>query len=124
MPQLRLIGLVLFITTVFLAMAATATQTTHLRFKRPSRDANGNLIRESPLIGQDQAALPGEVPSPEILPPGTGVVSNELEPTPLQFVAVPVVYPLLISGAIGLMLWFVPATPVPTRTKLKRRRRR
>ncbi len=125
MHQLRLIGLVLFITTTFLAMAAAVTQTTHIRFKRPPRDANGNLIDESlPATNQ-----PTQVPQ-EILPPATAIPNPSTanmplasSPSELQFVAVPVIYPLLVAGTLGLMLWFVPAPRSNSATKKRKRRR-
>ncbi len=102
MPHLRLIGLALFITSVFLAMAAAATQTSHIRFKRPSR------LDQSPHKDPQ---------SSEILP--DGVEPTTASPA-LHFVSVPVVYPLVAAGTFGLLLWFVPA---PRRVSKTRRRR-
>lgn len=129
MHLFRLIGLVLFITTAFLAMASAVTQTTHIRFKRPTRQANRDFIGERSLTTQPnfhqpvldrQAVLP-----PDLEPsraangqPADGAAANQL-----QFISVPVVYPLLISGTLGLMMWFGPASlSRPTPTKRKRRR--
>ncbi len=28
---------------------------------------------------------------------------------PLQFTAIPVIYPLVLAGGIGLLMWFIPA---------------
>jgi len=86
MQQLRLFGLVLFITTIFLAMAAAATQTTHIRFKQPSHDA------------------------------------GPADDNSLQFTAIPVVYPLVIAGGIGLLMWFVPAPLTAHKPARKKRR--
>lgn len=86
MQQLRLFGLVLFITTIFLAMAAAATQTTHIRFKQPSRDV------------------------------------SPVDDKPLQFTAIPVIYPLVIAGSIGLLMWFVPAPLTAHKPARKKRR--
>ena len=127
MPHIRLIGLVLFITTVFLAMAAVATQTTHIRFKRPTRDAGGILIGDSTQSPMQPGTLPSQTQE-LVLPPGvpTGSVeapSPDLPTSELQFVAVPVIYPLLIAGVSGLFLWFVPAARRSTSSKRRRRRR-
>ena len=118
MQQLRLFGLVLFITTIFLAMAAAATQTTHIRFKQPTRDANGNIN----LDWQRDDQVPGATTSTGATSPDSGSL--------LQFTSIPVIYPLLIAGGIGLLLWFVPAqltASKPARRKrssLSRRRRK
>lgn len=118
MQHLRLIGLVLFITTIFLAMAAAATQTTHIRFKQPTRDASGNII----LDWQSDDQVPDATTSTGASSPASGSL--------LQFTAIPVIYPLVIAGGIGLLLWFVPAPLTanqPARKKrksLSRRRRK
>lgn len=137
MPHIRLIGLVLFITTIFLAMFAAATQTTHIRFKRP-----GPSSADQPASTQPVPPLgPGSAGPPLILPPGAELsppvdfathnpafVPNptgaEADDRDLHFVAVPVVYPLLLAAAVGLGLWFVPAPHPHNTAKRKRRRRR
>ncbi len=123
MQQLRLIGLVLFITTVFLAMAAAATQTTHIRFNQPPRDANGNAI---PVWQSSEPQRFGDQGSDVLASPDAVNPSGE---SPLQFTAVPVLYPLVIAGGIGLLMWFVPAPltahrPVRKNRKSMSRRRR
>ena len=136
MPQVRLIGLVLFITTVFLAMAAAATQTTHIRFKKPTRDANGDPIapwqtappqQPSPQLhntqlpdSQPDSQLPGSLPSAAVPTEATSLGSE----SPLQFIAIPVIYPLTIAGGVGLLMWFVPAPLSATASSGKNRRRR
>lgn len=125
MPQVRLIGLVLFITTIFLAMAAAATQTTHIRFKQPMRDANGRIIPgwqtpESQLSHPRPPATPGD----SILPPATAGNSDAASDRTLQFTAVPVVYPLVVAGSLGLLMWFVPAALTARKPQRKRRTRR
>lgn len=137
MHQFRLIGLVLFITTAFLTMASAVTQTTHIRFKRPTRLANGDLVGERPVnpqlnrqlnpqLNRQQAALEQPVILPPALEPSRSTSSqsvNEPASTNLQFISVPVIYPLLIAGTLGLLMWFVPASlSRPTPTKRKRRR--
>lgn len=106
MPQLRLIGLVLFITSFFLVMAAAVTQTTHIRFKRP-----GSVAQSQSSASPDNGILPG---GGEPLP----------DPQDLSFVSVPVIYPLVAAGLAGLVLWFVPAPRAVPKAKRKRSRQR
>ena len=85
MPRVRLTGLFLFITSILLGLAVAATQTSHIRFKK----TDGMLAATDPE---------------------TGLSIDEL-----QFVSVPVIYPLAAVGAAGLLLWFVPAAlPSPS----------
>lgn len=133
MPHVRLIGLVLFITTIFLAMAAAATQTTHIRFKQPSRDASGRIVpgwpAPQPQLSPSESST---APTDLILPPASidGPSSDSPQPVSdnaLQFTAVPVVYPLLVAGSLGLLMWFVPAALTafsPQRKRRAKRRRR
>ncbi len=105
--QLRLIGLVLFITTLFLAMAAAATKTTHIRFKKSSPvNANQSSGHARETLGSVEQASPLPAPSQA-----------------LEFVAVPVIYPLLIAGVVGLLMWFVPAPRREIKSARKRTRR-
>ncbi len=106
MSQIRLFGLVLFVTSVFLAMAAAVTQTTHIRFKKREQVATTPLGNEA-----------------------AQTVGTTDEASGLQFVAVPVLYPLVIAGGVGMLMWFVPAprataTRGGSSTARKRRRRR
>ncbi len=48
MPELRLFGLVLFITTILLALAAVATKTSQIRFQNP--------LQSSPQSGTEEDA--------------------------------------------------------------------
>lgn len=99
MPRVRLTGLFLFITAVFIALAAAATNTTHLRFQRPDRAGT----------------------SPDAtVPPATADPTPELQPE-VEFVSVPIVYPLLAVAIVGLGLWFAPAAFVPQPKKTRRR---
>ncbi len=41
----------------------------------------------------------------------------------LQFTAIPVIYPLLIAGGIGLLMWFVPAPLTAHKPARKKRKR-
>lgn len=127
MPQVRLIGLVLFITTVFLAMAAAATQTTHIRFKKPTRDANGDPIAPWQTAPSQQLGpqlpdtpLPGSLQDADVPTDATSLDSE----SPLQFIAIPVIYPLTIAGGVGLLMWFVPAPLSAAASSSKNRRRR
>lgn len=86
MPRVRLTGLLLFITAILLGLASAATRTSHLRVEQPSSVAN-------PVVG----------PTTE-LPP---------ESQPLDFVNVPIFYPLAVVAAAGLLMWFVPAAIIP-----------
>ncbi len=105
MPRLRLIGLILFITTIFVGMIAVATQTKEIRFTLPEG--------QRPIIGQPErdpreprlgGALEGELPE-------------------VEFFRVPIVWPLTLCGVAGLLLWFGTA-PRPTSPTARRRRRR
>ncbi len=122
MPQVRLIGLVLFITTIFLAMAAAATQTTHIRFKQPVRDADGRIIPgwQAPA-SQPAPPLPPAASGELILPPAMADGSTAGSDQALQFTAVPVVYPLVVAGSLGLLMWFVPAALTSRKPQRKRR---
>ncbi len=110
MPHVRLMGLVLCITTVFLGLAAAATSTTVIRFKQP---------------GQASLSPP---PTPDA-PPQDPAGTDNLPPVdaePLQFVSIPIFFPLVAAGITGLALWFIPAA-VPaqsSRGKRSRSRRR
>jgi hypothetical protein len=83
MPLLRLIGLALFITVIFLSLAAAITQTTHIRIQSPS-----------------PSVLP---PPPE--PNFSGEFIQIEQPT-IHFTSVPIVWPLLIAAGAGLLMWF------------------
>lgn len=121
MPQLRLVGLVLFITSVFLGMAAATTHTTHIRFKRL-----GVASSEVPATSGQPAPISGAGANPQY-PAAPDTVANQPVDTPadkLQFVAIPVIYPLTFSSILGLLLWFVPAPATHTPGSRRRRRRR
>lgn len=129
MPQVRLLGLVLFITAIFLAMAAAATQTTHIRFKQPAGvvDGGGTAGWQTPPLRPSDPQPPA-APVDSVLPPPAAegpplVADGPLDPG-LQFTAVPVVYPLVMAGGLGLLMWFVPAAFAPRKPQRKRRRRR
>lgn len=106
MANIRLFGLVLIITSLILGMAAVATQTTTIRIGdfgilgKMENDGSGNYDREV-------KAVPGEV----------------------DFVSVPVAYPLIAACGLGLAMWFLPELanskkPVQWKSNGRRRRRR
>ena len=111
MQQLRLIGLILFITTVFLSLAAFATKTTEIRLfdvrqhSQNAGDSDFNSSHDETIHGDgiDQ----GQSPKP-------------------TFISVPILWPLLFSGGLGLALWFgtAPRSVELTRGRRRRRRRR
>lgn len=90
MPLLRLLGLILFITSVFLALAAAASQTTQIRFSIPGGQRPGQEVGEA---GGAEPA-PGGASAPAA-PAGQA-----------EFHAVPIAWPLAICGGAGLLMWF------------------
>jgi hypothetical protein len=116
MPLIRLIGLILFITSIFLALAAAATQTTHIRVKKPSaRAQRANLVEEEPPVIEPEF-------TPVLPPTDDAALHQAVEPT-IEFRTVPIVIPLAISSSLGLALWFFPAVLESTGSSKPRRRR-
>ena len=116
MPLIRLIGLTLFITAIFLALVSAITKTSHIRVQMPGAGA--------PLeSGQGNAA----VNPPAVYPPA---ITPGVEALPLDqdaaFTSVPIVWPLLMAAGAGLLMWFM--HPVQSfnapRTISKRRTKR
>lgn len=95
MPRVRLTGLMLFITAIILGLAAAITQTSHLQFKRP-----------------DLASVESNEPP-----------QNEGEVFPLQFSSIPIIYPLIGVGLLGLALWFIPGGVSSALDRRSKRRR-
>ena len=126
MPQLRLMGLALVITTIFLALAAATTQTTHIRIKRPSRASAETSADPGATDGMGADGGNAANPFPDdafsngVLPPTT---SDETASSP-QFFMVPIAIPLAVAGIVGLVLWFGPAPRYSSTTARRRRRRR
>jgi len=85
MANIRLMGLVLIITSLMLGLAAVATQTTTLRI--------GDIGVARNLEDRDTASYNGEI---------------EASPGEVRFVSVPVAYPLMAACCLGLVLWFLP----------------
>jgi hypothetical protein len=95
MQQLRLMGLVLFITAIFLVLAAAITKTTHIRLQIPgARDASHS--------GGPSDSLD--------LPP---LFEPAVDGSAAQFTSVPVVWPLIIAAGLGLLMWFMLASDPP-----------
>ena len=107
MPQIRLIGLILFITGVVLGLAAAATRTTHISVsdlwvsQTPPNPNQAQARPENPFAIQDPAELTTE-----------------------GFTRIPVAWPLLGLGGLGLCLWFMQPTSPAQRGKASYRKRR
>ncbi len=100
MPPIRLIGLFLFITSLFLALMAMATKTSHIDVKRPDR-----------VVAAEQVQL------------GFPATDGQTVTRPqLQFVSVPIVYPLALVGAAGLLLWFIPSISLSSQPASNKKR--
>ncbi|MDX1926540.1 MAG: hypothetical protein SFV81_08480 [Pirellulaceae bacterium] len=124
MQQLRLMGLVLIITAIFLALAAAITQTTHIRIQTAATDSTGtNGVGN--VDGPSQASnLNGGMILP---PPGLGEASlgdlnSPLDSSAVQFTSVPVVWPLIIAGGVGSLLWFMLSSETPSPKQRRRLR--
>ncbi len=127
MPHIRLTGLILFITTIFLGLAAAATQTWTIKIKRPSwaqsvspKPTTEEQARsDSPDSRQYPRELADAGTVANVADADTSSVANQL-----QFVQVPVFRPLVFFGVLGLILWFVPAGVTAGISPPKKRRRR
>ena len=111
MPLIRLIGLTLFITAVFLALVSAITKTSHIRVQMP---------------GAGASIEPGQSDSAVLPPPNLpGVDTGQLDQN-TAFTSVPIVWPLLIAGGAGLLMWFMhPVQSLSSpRTSNKRRTKR
>ncbi|MEZ6134720.1 MAG: hypothetical protein R3C53_07410 [Pirellulaceae bacterium] len=116
MPQVRLIGLVLFVTAVFLTLVAAMTQTSHIRLKQPGR------MQAAEQPAQPHAAANGPLDS-QPNPPEENAAPK------VAFISIPILWPLAIAGCLGLILWFsttpfTPAKPTSRRRGRSRRRKR
>ncbi len=121
MPLLRLIGLTLFITAIFLAMVAAITQTTHIQIQLPwlSDSQTG-----APRGGEPSRIEPRiDLQSGLLLPPGG---SDQVPVAEVGFTSVPIIWPLIIAAGLGLLMWFThPGEPLRvTRSAGKGRARR
>ncbi len=114
MPLFRLIGLALFITAIFLALAAAITKTTHLQVQLPN---TGNVTRP-PLAGGSTVFPPPNEP---------GLIATLVQPHTKvnQFTSVPIVWPLIVAAGVGLLMWFMlPSEALRKSSSAKRRWRR
>ncbi|MEM8732780.1 MAG: hypothetical protein AAGG44_01065 [Planctomycetota bacterium] len=102
MPRVRLTGLFLFITAIFLGLASAATQTSHLRFKRPDFAGGQEVDDGENENAASQPSIPPEVDSASELENGGPAQA------PIHFISIPMLYPLTGVGLLGLALWFVP----------------
>ena len=122
MPLFRLIGLALFITAIFLALAAAITKTTHIRVQLPSTDNMTPL----PIAGESVRESVREstvLPPPNASGPGDALAHPQSQTN--QFRSVPIVWPLIFAAGAGLLMWFMlPSESLRTSSSTKRRSRR
>lgn len=140
MERIRLTGLFLFITAIFLGLAAAATKTTHIDFNTPDRLVGADSPEET-TFGTESFDGPGSVTAgpkgaDQGMPnsgntelggtdiDGTGQGGEAQEKAAVQFTSVPIIYPLAGVGMLGLALWFVPATELPSKQTTRKRRKR
>ncbi len=105
-----MIGLILFITTIFVGLAAVATQTKEIRFTLPEGQRPWLGVPES-----FEGERGGEMPTEEFA---------DRADVDVQFFRVPIAWPLMVSGGLGLLLWFGTAPHVPVKSPRRSRRRR
>jgi len=120
-PRLRLIGLILFVTTIFVGMIAVATQTKEIRFTLPEG--------QRPLIGQpdrEPSAADPRLPDLRLSHSGPPALGDnaQVERPEVEFFRIPIAWPLALSGGAGLFLWFAPAPRRPSEAARRRRRSR
>lgn len=102
MPLVRLVGLALFITAIFLGLAAAITKTTHIRVR-----TRGTSNIAQPSIANGQLVLPPPTD------PGVGGEFSATNPDVAQFTSVPIMWPLVIAAGLGLLMWFMLASDPP-----------
>lgn len=130
MSHIRLIGLLLFITAITLALAAAATQTTHVQVSSQW----GLLLQgASPSTGSESSTtIPpaGSTPADYTNVQDSHVHDWDYAAHQAHFdsTAIPIAWPLLATGGAGLLLWFIQAPaelrPSPKKRSTKRKRRR
>lgn len=122
MERIRLTGLFLFITAIFLGLAAAATKTTHIDFSTP----NPLAAQDSPVDKTPTGPESANAESPNTSESPNSPLNDSLEETRSkpQFTSVPIIYPLTGVGMLGLALWFVPAAELPKKAAPPRKRRR
>lgn len=107
MPLVRLVGLALFITAIFLGLAAAITKTTHIRVR-----TRGTSNIAQPSIAQPSIAN-GQLVLPPPTDPGVGGEFSATNPDAAQFTSVPIMWPLIIAAGLGLLMWFMLASDPP-----------
>lgn len=153
MSHIRLIGLLLFITAITLALAAAATQTTHVQVSSQwgllLQGASQSTASESSTTIPPAGSTPTDYTNVQ-MPPASG--GPQFPPIPaasedpyardshvhdwdyaahqarFNSTAIPIAWPLLATGGAGLLLWFIQAPaelrPSPKKRSTKRKRRR
>lgn len=124
MHHVRLTGLILFITTIFLGLAASATQTWTIKIKRPSWASGSGTNAEVPNPGGSVSSIEADLAASAEGHATTPSAADGSNSNDLQFVDVPVFQPLIFFGVLGLILWFVPAGVTAGLSPPKKRRRR
>jgi len=84
------------ITTIIIALAALMTRTTHMQFR--------------------------SFGSPSAVISSTGDGNRPAEE--MEYISVPILYPLAGVGLLAMLLWFVPAGALPSEKKTRRSQRR
>ena len=116
MQQLRLFGLALFITAIFIAMAAAITKTTHIHFQTQGNAGELQPSVQQPSVQQPSVQQPSAlqdsvVGDSIVLPPpnepGFGANEPKTDLNGVQFTSVPIVWPLIIAAGVGLSMWFM-----------------
>ena len=95
MSLVRLIGLTLLVTSIFLTLIAAITKTTHLQLLGSGASVlhDGSPVVTSP--GLDEPPLP--------------TAGSQFPNSPTE-ISIPIIWPLLAAAALGLLMWFaVPA---------------
>ncbi len=114
MPLVKLIGLTLFVTAVFLLLVAGITKTTHLEFQ-----VGGMGTQQGRVPPSSEVSLPVGVPESV-----EGPESNRAS----QVHAVPILWPLTIAAGAGLLVWFAVPDNSGARSKrgsaMRKRRKR
>ncbi len=106
MPLIKLIGLTLFVTAVFLLMIAAITKTTHLEFQ-----SGGGIEVVS-------GGAPINVPvDPNVPNAPTRVPTNNSLAQETSLVSVPILWPLALAAGAGLLVWFAVPDSSPSRSK-------
>ena len=149
MPLIRLIGLTLFITAIFLALIAAITQTTHIEVQipgfsnSPASPSDGALGEGRPNQFGSMPSVPprqGDLGSGLVLPPNSGAMVGEAlfdnsanaggafsqsQGDVVGFTSVPIIWPLIIAAGLGLLMWFMhPGEPLRVAQNARKRRPR